>query len=163
VHQAADAVGARRQVVCVAEAAQHLADGVDDDREWQAARLDDAVEVLALDQLHDEVEAALVVAIEVEDRHDVGVLHARRQLRLADEHVREGRVARRIGQHALDRDRALEAFGADGVTAEHLGHAAHPEWRVEDVLAEADGRGSLRGSARISDLRRHQRSRYARW
>lgn len=91
--QTADAVGARGQVVGVAEAPQHLADRVDDDRERQAARLDDAVEVLALDQLHDEVEAALVVAIEVEDRHDVGVLHPRRQLRLADEHVSEGRVA----------------------------------------------------------------------
>jgi hypothetical protein len=66
-------------------------------------------------------------------------VHPRRQLRLADEHLRERRVLRCIGEHALDRHRAREAFGPDRVRAKHLGHAASAERRIEHVLAEPHG------------------------
>jgi hypothetical protein len=145
VHQATHAIGADRQIVRIPQPAQHLAHRVDDDRERQSSGVDDAVEVLALDQLHHEVEAALVIAIEVEHRHHVRVLHPRRQLRFTDEHLREDRVARRIGQHALDGDRALEALGADRVAAEHLRHAAHPQRRVEHVLPQPHAATALPG------------------
>jgi hypothetical protein len=154
--QAADAIGGEGQIVGVAQAAQHLADRVDDHRERQPARIDQAVEIAALDQLHHQVQAALVVAVEVEHRDDVRVLQPRGQLGLGDEHLGEGRVARGVGQDALDRHRPLEALGAHGVGTEHLGHPAHPQRGVEDVLAEPHlAVSSDHGRSRVADQRGH--------
>ena len=61
--------------------------------------VDDQVEALAVDELHGVVEVLAVLA-DVEDRHDVGVMHPRRGLRLAlKADLRRGVARARPGQH----------------------------------------------------------------
>jgi hypothetical protein len=114
--------------------------GLDDirgDRERQAAlatRLEELAQRRAVHELHDE-EDVLAVACEVEDRHDVAVLHTDQQLGLADQALDKHVVGRELGEQALDRDRLLEPVRAHRVTGEHLGHATAPEQVAQDVAA----------------------------
>ena len=93
------------------------------------------VEVEALDVLHRD-EEALVLAPEVEDLHHVRVAQARRELRLVDQHLAEGRVARELRQDLLH---DAEPRGAElGLLARQvdLGHPAFADEVEQGVAAE---------------------------
>ena len=76
-----------------------------------AQRLDDRLEVRAVDVLHDD-EVRGVGHSDVEDADDVRVLQVHRHARLVEEHRHELLVLREVRENALDRDGLLQA--ADG-------------------------------------------------
>ncbi len=73
-----------------------------------AQALDDGLERLALEPLHDEVEAALLVGADVVDRHDVRVIEATHHPHLVDEAHQRARVV--VLMEALDRDLATDVL-----------------------------------------------------
>ena len=109
------------------------------DRERQparAARLEQLAQARAIDELHDE-EHVLAIAREVHDAHDVAVLQADEELRLADQPLDKHVVVRELGKQALDRDRLLKSVRAMRVAREHLGHTAATEQLAQDVTSLA--------------------------
>ena len=125
VHRHAVRVG---QLVGVAET---LADLVSDpcgglDREVLALllhRLRDALQVRAVDVLHDD-EERIVTDADVEDLHAVRVRELRRQARLVQEHRDELLLLAEVREDALDRDLLAKALKALALGAEHFRHAA---------------------------------------
>src|SRR5207244_10503470 len=81
---------------------------------------------------------------EVEDLHDVRVLHAGRDLGLVDEHLDEAEIGREVRMDALDDDDLLEAEGTGEPRTEHLGHPADPASLEQLVLATAPRQGPRR-------------------
>src|SRR5262249_34959586 len=73
---------------------------------------------------------------EVEDLHDVRVREAHSELRFVDEHVDEARVLGEFRKDPLDAEDLLEAFDAEALRFEHLGHPAFAEALEESVAAE---------------------------
>ena len=87
------------------------------------------------DVLHrDEVLA--VDRAQLEDVDDVRVGEARRQLRLLDEHLDEGRVVGEMRQDPLDHEGPLEPGGSLDAPLVDLGHATTADELEERVLAE---------------------------
>ena len=103
-----------------------------------ARAVEDRAQVLALHVLHRD-EVALAHLPQVEDLSDVRVRELHGDLRLVDEHDDEFLVLRDGGQDALQRNEALEAFDAEGLGLENLGHAADVHSLEEKVLSEGDG------------------------
>ena len=95
-----------------------------------------APELPSVEQLHRQEVAAVDLA-EVEDLDDVRVVQARRDARLAREHLDERGRAGVAGQDPLEDDLAAEAFGAGNDCAEHLGHPSLAHLLEQDVAAEA--------------------------
>ena len=87
-------------------------------RRQRAAPPQDRREVLAVDQLHDDVRAARVLAVVV-DRDDVGVAERGRRLRLLPEARREVGVAQVLGAEQLERDVATELGVGGAVDGRH--------------------------------------------
>ena len=79
-------------------------------------------QIRAIDQLHDEEQAA-IGGVEVVDLDDVRVIEVRRDARLLDEHRDEVGVRRQRGQHPLEHDRPIEP-AHHRLGMEQLGHAA---------------------------------------
>src|SRR6185503_3831826 len=100
----------------------------------RAARLDELAQAGAVDELHHE-EDVVALAREIEDAHDVAVLHADEELGFLDQAVDEDLVVGELGEQALDRDGLLKAVITDRVAGEHLGHAAAAEEVAKDVPA----------------------------
>ena len=94
----------------------------------------DRGEVLALDELHDDVRARRVVA-EVEHGDDVRVVERRGGLCLVAEAGEEVGVLAVLGPQELDRDVALELGVAGAVDR---GHAALPEQLDQPVPSAED-------------------------
>ena len=66
---------------------------------------------------------------------------ARRELRLLDEHLDEGRVLRQVRQDALDDEDPLEARGPLDAPLVDLGHPPTADALEERVLAELNRLG----------------------
>ena len=99
----------------------------------RAFLLDQILERLALEVLHDEVHRALGQDAEVGDVDDVRVVDRRRRARLAQEAVDRLLVARELRVQHFHRDRLLDV----DVLAEVDGaHAAAAEDLVEPVVAD---------------------------
>jgi len=113
--------------------------------------LEDALEVVAVDELHRDVVGVGDLA-EIVDVDDVVVVELRRELRLVDEHRDELFVVRHVRQDLLDRHRFLEAFDALHPGFPDLGHSARRNLLEQRVLAEADAVVIL--SFRFLDARR---------
>ena len=94
------------------------ADARDLARRQRAAPAQDGREVLAVDQLHDDVRAARVLAVVV-DGDDVRVAERRRRLGLLPEARRELRVAQVLGAQELERDVATEPGVVRAVDRRH--------------------------------------------
>jgi hypothetical protein len=90
------------------------------------APLEERGEVCTLDQLHAEVELALLLA-EIIDVDDVAVLEERRDLALFEEERLEHGALRQVRADDLEGDIALEAARAGGLGAVELAHAAYGE------------------------------------
>jgi len=58
------------------------------------------------------------------------------ELGLAEEHLREVRRIREVGQNALDRDATVESLEPALLGKEDLGHASAGDAPDQDVLAE---------------------------
>src|SRR5262249_22593142 len=86
-------------------------------------RLDDGLQVRAVDVLHDDEVHALGNA-DVEHLDDVGVLQMQREPRLIQEHADELFVLGEVRKDALDGDVLLEPLQRFRDCAEHFGHAA---------------------------------------
>ena len=98
----------------------------------------DLEQVLAPDVLHRD-EVRVVDAAELEDLADVGVVELARDLRLIDEHLDEVGVLGHRRQDPLDREDLLEAFDAEGLGLEDLGHAADADAFEQQVFPEGNG------------------------
>ncbi len=99
-------------------------------------------EIVAADVLHRDEVLALDGA-ELEDVDDVRVGEARRQLRLLDEHLDEGRVVGEMRQDPLDDERPLEPGGPLDAPLVDLGHPTAADELEERVLAELNRLGEL--------------------
>src|SRR5262249_26764395 len=82
-------------------------------------RLEKIREGHPVDELHDQRGGAVGVEREVVDRADVGVLQARRRLRLVDEPALEFLVGGHVGLHHLDDADLVEEAVADLVDCPH--------------------------------------------
>ena len=80
----------------------------------------------------------VVDAAELEDLTDVGVVQLAADLGFIDEHLDEVGVLRHRRQDPLDGEDLLEAFDAERLGLEYLGHAANADALEQDVLAEWD-------------------------
>ncbi len=95
--------------------------------------VDDLVEPLALDQLHD-VERELALTPDLEDRHDVGVVHPCRRLGLAAEPLQGPAVA----HYAFGQDfQGHTAAQADLLGLVDGPHAAPAELAEDPVVAQS--------------------------
>ncbi len=123
-----------------------------------ALALEHVPEILAVDELHDEVGAAVGKRAVVVDRDDRGMLQPRDDLRLAPEPAPGLGVAEQLGAHDLQRDEAIEPHVARPV---HGAHPAAPEELLDPVLVVHRPRhrrhGPHRGAVRRT-LRRRRRS-----
>ncbi len=150
----------------------HVADGAPPGE--RALALEELAEVAALDELHDEVRSALLLARE-EDRDDVLVRDPGRRARLAHEAPRRALVLPEEGREHLDRDgpvervvvalvddahAALAEAAEDAVRAELLRDRSRARLLVPERVLEgartylprvggAVARGRLRGRARV--------------
>ena len=116
------------QAVGVGEPAQDLADDVGDDVELELLALlaqarREAAQIEAVDPLHDQVAATLVLA-DVEDLDDVGVGQHHRQAGLVDEHPPVKRLAREVRGQELDGHGLARASHVAASTHPDLGHPA---------------------------------------
>ena len=112
------------------------------------------VEVEPLDVLHRD-EEPVALAAEVEHLDDVRVVEARRELRLVDEHLRELRVRRELGEdllHDAEPRRAELGVRAGEVDLGHPALADEIEQRVAPELPRKSAQG-LEGEGRTG---RHQ-------
>ena len=107
---------------------------------------DDRREVLALDQLHDDVRAGRIGAVVV-DRDDARVVQRRGRLRFVPEAVDEVRVGAVLGTQDLDGDVALELVVAGAVDG---GHPALPEQLDQAVPPAEDGADVRQASSKDS-------------
>ena len=119
-----------RLVRCV-QPLQHAGDdGADHGQRDRRARrphvLEDAGERLAMDVLHHQ-EQLVLVADDVDRRHDVGVADARGEAGLVDQHGDELRIARQVRVQPLDGDDTGEAALASQPPEPDGGHAARRE------------------------------------
>ena len=99
-------------------------------------------ERLPADVLHRQV-VTVLVAVEVEDVDDVGVVQLRGDPGLGDEHLDEARVVGERRADPLDDHLLLEALGAVRLGKEDLRHPALGELAPDDV--PADGRTGSEG------------------
>src|SRR5262249_37629043 len=95
-----------------------------------AAASQDAIKVLAVEVLHDDVRGAVDERTDIEDPHDVLTLHARGRARLAYEPLR-GKAAGRIGAQKLERDALVQRYVARGIDDAPRALTQHP---LENVL-----------------------------
>ncbi len=107
-------------------------------RRQRAASAQDGGEVLPVDQLHDDVRAAGVLA-EVVDRDDVGVAQRGRRLGLLPEARREVGVAQVLGAEKLERDVATELGIGGTVDGRHPATAQ----QLDQVVAATQGLSDL--------------------
>src|SRR5262249_36004058 len=115
-------------IVRVGEALAHLEHDVERVRDRKppavgAKVLDDALQIRAVDVLHDD-EVGRLGDADVEDVHDVGMLEMQRQPRLVQEHRNELLVPAQLGKDALYGDSLLETLERLGNAAKYLGHTA---------------------------------------
>ncbi len=116
------------ELVCGVEAGERVEEDAQRDVEREAAvvlaqRALDGVERGPLDVFHDE-EDARVVLVDVERRDHVGVVDARGEARLVEEHGDEVGLVLEVLVHRLERDEPLEPADAHRPRQEHRGHAA---------------------------------------
>ena len=71
-----------------------------------------------------------------EERDDVRVREAHRELGLVDEHVDEAPVRGELRQDPLDDEDLLEALDAEALGLEDLGHPAFAEALEQPIAAE---------------------------
>ena len=128
--------------VAVVERLGDLDADVDDLAEAQRLVADQPEQVRAADERHDEEERALVAA-EVVDRDDRGVVHLRDDLRLALEALLELRRVRSSRGDELDRDLAVEHRVPRAVDD---AHAAPSELPQDLVTIDQRGLDQLRFS-----------------
>jgi hypothetical protein len=86
-----------------------------------------APEVASLDVLHREEEPLVAEVLEFVDLDDVGVVEARREVRLLDEHRAEAPRSSVRRQDPLEDEHLVSALRAPLLREEHLGHAARPQ------------------------------------
>src|SRR5438309_2009592 len=109
----------------------------------------DLRERLAVDELHHDVEDAVLLA-EIEDVRDVRMLDARRDARLVEEHLLKARVVAELGLDRLDGVELLEVTLAAQPREPHGGHAAGRNGTqklvsIEPVPSAEDGFAIHRG------------------
>ena len=131
---------------------------------------DRLADVGALDEPHGDVEPSRVLARRV-DRHDVGVVQRRRDLRLLGEAAAELGVAREVVAHDLERDRALEgdlgaavddahpATSGDGVDTDAADDGPQGELGHGETVVRRRGARHRGGTTRSGD--RSSRARIA--
>ena len=123
------------------------------------------VEVLPPQQLHHDVGRAVGVVAEVEDRHHGGVAEPCDRPGLALEALLVLRIARRLGQHHLERDLALQhriegpIDGAHAAAAEELDDLVLSDPGAVRDVRQPGGGGASGGAGRVRLLRRCQRTR----
>ena len=119
------------------EGVEHLAHHTADAPRRQRRLLFDHLEqVGAVEQLHRDVEPAVLVRAEVDDLHRVGVREPTRRARLAVEALDHLGIASEVRVQHLDRHVLLEALLSRGV---HPPHGAFADPLVDAVLAVDDG------------------------
>ena len=121
----------------------------------------DRGEVLAVDQLHDDVRARAVLA-EVEHRHDARVAERRRRPGLVAEPAEEVGVLAELGAEELDGDVAIQLGVAGAVDRRHPALAEELDQAVAAAEDAPDlGHGVLslpRARAAAPDVARHRAS-----
>ena len=115
-------------------------------RRERPARLDQLVQVAALDVLPDHVERAVVERGEVVQRGDVRMLDLRGQPRLAEEAVVRAGIGGDVRAHQLDHADGVQMDVEDLVD---LPHPPHPEPR-QNLVFPVDGRFEVTAQ-KISD------------
>ena len=140
-------------------AAQHLdADARRHAPVEPAARQDHPLEGLALDVLHGQDEAAVLLA-EVVEVDDVGVLELGQRLGLLEEAGLDVGVRRQLGRQDLERDLLVGHLVA--ALVDHA-HAALPE-HVDELVDPEDGLADERARRGVVELRAAHRARCAPW
>jgi hypothetical protein len=103
-----------------------------------ARALEHVAQVLPVDVL-ERVEVGVAGATDVDHPGDVGVVQARCEARLVEEHGDERRVARVVGQDPLEHDPGFPGRRARRPRQVQLGHTAGREVTHQLVRAAADG------------------------
>ena len=106
--------------------------------------LDDALQVGAVDELHDD-EVGVVADADVEHLNAVRVREVRADARLVEEHPDELLLLGQVRENALDGDELLEALESRALGAEHLGHTAGGD-ALENLVTLGRLGGHRRGS-----------------
>jgi hypothetical protein len=138
VHDAARLAGVSAELVRGVEAARRVRDdarrdGMGDGAPFARARSTQPRERLAVEQLHDEIEDAVVLA-EIEDLRHVGMFDARRDLGFGEKHALEAGIGRERGEHGLHRHELGEAARAAQARRPYDGHPAAAD-RSEQLVA----------------------------
>jgi hypothetical protein len=150
--------GGRHRLVGVVEPLRRLRQQLERDGERHPLVRPAAVahqhrERRAHDELHHDVERAVVGPPEVERLHDVGARDVHREPGLVEEHVDELTVLDHVRQHPLHGHELLEPCLAAQPRREHLGHAARGDTEQRFVAPEMGqglGEGGQRGGKRGS-------------
>jgi len=129
------------QLVGVGEPAQDLGDDEGADRERQPPRGRETTEIDAADALHDQIEDAVVVAVEVEYGDDVRVVQERGETGLVDEHLAKARIGRERGEDALDRHLARKPLGADDLRLDDFRHSTATNALSQAIFVGDAGHG----------------------
>ena len=99
----------------------------------------------ALDHLHDEVDATLLVREQVVAMNDRGVAHREQRLRLAIEELARSLLFRELRVHDLDRAVLVEAAVPGAVDLAHAAYAEH----VHDLVFAEEHRAGSQAAIRI--------------
>jgi hypothetical protein len=163
VHDAERVALVVRAAVRVVQRLEHLQHDVEAELRGQPDLLlrqlaEELRDVEALDVLHRDEEPTLLAA-EVEGLHDVAMRQPRRELGLADEHPREGRVFGVAVEHHLHHREPRGAHLGGASREVDLRHTAATDVIEEHVASEAT-REQTRGRRRT--LRSSRRRPYAR-
>ncbi len=143
--------------VCRVQPAEHGAANVRGDRDGNkrtaaAQRIQQRRQRRPAHVFHDDHDFAVFVH-DVEDGDNVGMLYARSEPSLFDEHGVGSRVASQSGEHSLDGNHAAEAMRTDHLPVVDRRHAARGYHRVQRVTPCA-----TRRLARSRSFRRHSHS-----
>ena len=121
-----------------------------------ARRLVDPGHALTLDELHHDVEGALVFT-QLVDLHHVPVREPRGEARLREEHLHVIRVVLERADHPLDDDDLLEAVQPGLPRQPDLGHAAGGQRGDQDIATElSPGEPMRRRCAQRTRILQHE-------
>lgn len=134
--------------VGVREAAAHLGDDGDTDRQRKplihgAKRFDQAVKVAPVQMLHGDVVAGTDLS-EIVDLDHIGVIQVNADFGFVDEHPNKAGILRELGPNPLDNQLLLESRDSEAPREENLRHSPGGDPVQEFILSE--GCRQLHGS-----------------
>ncbi|OQB11059.1 MAG: hypothetical protein BWY17_04036 [Deltaproteobacteria bacterium ADurb.Bin207] len=100
--------------------------------------LDEAAHGIAREVFHDD-DQVFAFGCEVEDRNDIGVSNACREVGLIEEHGHEVRITRAMGMHSLDGHRFGKLVFVDSTSVIHGRHTAGCNLSLQHIASNDEG------------------------